>query len=232
MKRSREIFCCASVIAAIIGLAACSKDDPSTEIPRRKESLEATYLQSAPQPEPGSQAGAPEQVGVPGGSEITVPQLREVPATASAEVAPAAKETGPEVVASENTARAASQRHVVKGVVAQWSPMVLFVQPGDQIVFKQMAGHETETIEGMIPDGAAGWKSKLGQEGFAVTVEVPGLYVHKCNQHATLGMIGAVVVGDTPPANLQQIEDHPRNKGIIGYAVRKIKRALEAKGGS
>ena len=108
--------------------------------------------------------------------------------------------------------------------------MILFVQPGDQVIFKEMIGHDAQTIDGMILDRAVPWKSKLGQEGFAVILEVPGAYVYKCNSHVILGMIGAIVVGGLPPVNLQQIEEHPQNKGMIGRAVRKLKAGLAAQG--
>ncbi len=108
--------------------------------------------------------------------------------------------------------------------------MILFAQPGDQVIFRGMIGHDAQTIDGMIPDGAAPWKSKLGQEGFAVTLDMPGAYVYKCNPHVSLGMIGVIIVGASPPVNLQQIEDHPQNKGMIGRAVRKLKAGLAAQG--
>jgi pseudoazurin len=119
------------------------------------------------------------------------------------------------------------RQHIIKGVVTQWDPMVLFVQPGDQIVFKQMTGHDSASLEGMIPEGADTWHSKLGEEGFAITLDVAGVYMYVCTPHISLGMIGAIVVGDTPPHNLAAIEAHPQNKGMIGRAVRKLKQALE-----
>lgn len=131
-----------------------------------------------------------------------------------------------------NEAEVAPQQHEIQGVVTQWRPLVLFVQPGDQIVFKQMAGHDTATIDGMFPEGAQAWQSKLGEEGYSVTLDIPGVYIYKCTPHVGLGMIGAIVVGDSTPHNLPALEAHPQNKGMIGRAIRKLKQALDAKSGS
>ena len=125
----------------------------------------------------------------------------------------------------------APQQHIVKGVVTQWQPMVLFVQPGDRVIFRQMIGHDTQTIDGMFPTSGTAWQSKLGEEGFSVVLEEPGVYMYKCTPHVSLGMIGAIVVGDLPPANLQQLEDHPQNKGMFARAIRKLKLALESQAG-
>ena len=97
---------------------------------------------------------------------------------------------------------AQADEHIVQAVVTQWRPMVTFAKPGDTIRFTGMAGHDTQTIEGMIPEGATTWQSKLGEEGFVATVDEEGAWIFKCNPHMTTGMVGVVVVGDArPPAN-------------------------------
>lgn len=126
-----------------------------------------------------------------------------------------------------------AEEHVVEGVVTQWRPLVTFAQPGDTLRFKTMAGHDTETIEGMIPEGATGWKSKLGEEGFSVTLDKEGAYIFKCNPHITTGMVGAVVVGDArPPANLATLEENLPNvkvgRNMVNRTMKKMKKALAA----
>ena len=121
------------------------------------------------------------------------------------------------------------QTHIIKGVVTQWRPLVLFANVGDTIVFRQMAGHDTETIPELIPAGASGWKSKLGAEGYSVTLDAAGAYVYKCNPHASSGMIGVIVAGELPPANLQELTDSPLNKGMVARTLRKFKQALDAR---
>jgi pseudoazurin len=129
---------------------------------------------------------------------------------------------------------ASAEEHIVRGVVTQWKPLVTFAQPGDNIKFINMIGHDTETIEGMIPDGAQTWKSELGEEGFSVTVTNEGAYVYKCNPHLSLGMVGVIVVGDAnPPANMEALEANLENisvgKNMVNRAIKKLKKALEAK---
>ena len=126
-----------------------------------------------------------------------------------------------------------AEERVIEGVVTQWRPLVTFAQPGDTLRFKNMTGHDTETIEGMLPEGAEGWKSQLGAEGFAATVEKEGVYVFKCNPHITTGMVGVVVVGDArPPANLEAVKGNLDNvkigRNMVNRALKKLDKALEA----
>lgn len=135
------------------------------------------------------------------------------------------------IVASSS---ALADEHVVQGVVTQWKPLVTFAQPGDTIKFMNMIGHDTETIEGMVPDGATTWKSKLGEEGFSAKVDTEGAYVYKCNPHISTGMVGVIVVGDAnPPHNLPQVEENLVKvkvaRNMVNRAIRKMKKALENK---
>ena len=128
-----------------------------------------------------------------------------------------------------------AEQRIVQGVVTQWKPLVLFAQPGDTVRFTGMTGHDTETIDGMIPEGAETWKSKLGEEGFSVTLNQEGMYVYKCNPHMSTGMVGVIIVGDTrPPANLAAIEeslpDVKIGRNMVNRALKKAKKALEAEG--
>ena len=128
-----------------------------------------------------------------------------------------------------------AEQRIVQGVVTQWKPLVLFAQPGDTVRFTGMTGHDTETIDGMIPEGAETWKSKLGEEGFSVTLNQEGMYVYKCNPHMSTGMVGVIIVGDTrPPANLAAIEeslpDVKIGRNMVNRALKKAKKALDAEG--
>lgn len=130
-------------------------------------------------------------------------------------------------------AEVAAEEHVVEGVVTQWRPMITFAQPGDSLRFKNMTGHDTETIEGMIPEGAEGWKSQLGDEGYNVNLETEGVYVFKCNPHISTGMVGVVVVGDArPPQNLEGLKANLENvkvgRNMVNRALKKLDKALEA----
>lgn len=119
----------------------------------------------------------------------------------------------------------AGERHVVTASVTSFNPAVIFIQPGDTVVWENMAGHDTVSLEGMIPEGAADWQSAMG-ENYSHTFEAEGAYVYKCSPHVSMGMLGAVVVGDKMPDNIEDIRNHPENKGMIGRAVRNLDKAL------
>ena len=53
----------------------------------------------------------------------------------------------------------------------------------------------SESMEGLIPDGAEGWKGKINKE-VSVTLTQPGLYAYKCLPHLPLGMVGLIQAGD------------------------------------
>jgi len=114
---------------------------------------------------------------------------------------------------------------VVKAAVTRWSPMITFINPGDSVTWTNMNGHDTASIEGMIPEGAEKWVSKLG-ETFTHKFTKPGAYVYKCIPHGSLGMEGVIVVGEGTPANLESIKKNPHNKGMIGRAIRHLEKAL------
>ena len=126
---------------------------------------------------------------------------------------------------------AAAEEHIVKGVITQWQPLVTFAQPGDTIRFTNMTGHDTASMESLVPEGATAWHSKLGEEGFTVTVDKEGAYVYKCTPHITTGMVGVIVVGDGDPANMAELEENAKTVKIGGNmvkrALRKTKKALE-----
>ena len=153
--------------------------------------------------------------------------VEEMAEAATSVVADANQEMAPE---SSATVGSEPKEHIIKGVITQWQPLVTFAQPGDTIRFTGMTGHDTASMEGMIPAGATAWHSKLGQEGFTVTVDKEGGYVYKCTPHITTGMVGIIVVGDKNPANLADLEANAGNVKVGGNmvkrAIRKLKKQL------
>lgn len=127
----------------------------------------------------------------------------------------------------------AAEEHVVKAQVTKFVPVVVFAQPGDTITWTNMVGHDTVSVEGMIPEGAEPWQSKL-DDNFTITVEKEGAYVYKCSPHVALGMLGAIVVGDGEPANLAAIDEALNTtkepKGMVKRTVRQMKKELADKG--
>ena len=100
---------------------------------------------------------------------------------------------------------AAAEEHMVemlnkgdKGAMV-FQPDLIRAAPGDTIKFVPTdKSHNAETIKGMIPEGAEGFKSKMNEE-FSVTLDKEGVYGVKCAPHYGMGMVALIVVGE--PAN-------------------------------
>lgn len=83
-------------------------------------------------------------------------------------------------------------------------PRVLVVQPGDAVTFLATdRGHNSASIEGMIPEGAEAWNGRINEE-ISVTFDRPGFYGYVCTPHASVGMVGLIVAeGDGMLDNLE-----------------------------
>lgn len=85
-----------------------------------------------------------------------------------------------------------------------FEPALVQVAPGDTVRFVPVdAGHNAESIKGMIPEGAEAFKGGIGKE-ITVTFTVEGVYGYQCMPHAGMGMVGLVVVGNKD-ANLDAV---------------------------
>lgn len=86
--------------------------------------------------------------------------------------------------------------------VMVFEPAFVKAAPGDVIHFLPAdKGHNVETIEGMLPDGVDGFKTKFNEE-FELTVDAQGVYGVKCTPHYAMGMVAVLQVGDA--ANLDE----------------------------
>lgn len=90
-----------------------------------------------------------------------------------------------------------------------FEPAVLKIQPGDSVTFVPTdKSHNAESIDGMLPAGAAPFQGKLNQP-VTVVFNVPGVYGYMCKPHYAMGMVGLVVVGDAAP-NLEAAKAVPQ----------------------
>lgn len=87
-----------------------------------------------------------------------------------------------------------------------FSEDVITVAPGASVTWLATdKGHNVEFIDG--PDGVElDPKSKLNSD-VTLTFDEPGVYVYVCTPHATMGMIGIVVVGEATPEAIAAVED-------------------------
>jgi pseudoazurin len=91
-----------------------------------------------------------------------------------------------------------------------FEPALVKIAPGDSVTFIAAdKGHNAEVISSMMPAGAAPFKGKMNQT-FTVKFSKPGVYGYKCLPHYGLGMVGAVIVGNSS-ANAAQAKaaSHP-----------------------
>ncbi len=119
---------------------------------------------------------------------------------------------------------ATAETHVVAAGATNFKPMHVFIQPGDTVQWTNMTIHDTQSMDGLIPEGATAWKSNIGQQ-YEVTPEKEGVYIYKCNPHYPNGMVGAIIVGEANNMDQIQANAKGREKGVIF----KLKKKLDAK---
>ena len=83
-------------------------------------------------------------------------------------------------------------------------------------------GHNVQFVS--VPEGVEKVKSKLSKE-FSYTFEQEGVYLYVCTPHASMGMIGVVVVGDSD-INLDEVLDY-KFRGKSKKKFKKIAKSLE-----
>ena len=59
----------------------------------------------------------------------------------------------------------------VSAQATKFAPLVVFIQPGDRVSWTNMSGHDSKSLEGVIPDGAEHWHLKLGRRQTASTLK-------------------------------------------------------------
>lgn len=111
--------------------------------------------------------------------------------------------------------------HNVTARSTSYDPAVLFIEPGDTVVWRNMSGHFNLFEAGLIPDGVEPWSTSMG-ENVSRTFDVEGVYLYQCPPHFAMGMVGAIVVGE--PVNLEEVEANAR--GMYNRALAQVKQAL------
>lgn len=107
-----------------------------------------------------------------------------------------------------------------------FEPPIVRVAPGDTVRFVATdKGHNAESIDGMIPEGAQPFAGKLNQE-VKVTVEKPGIYGFRCKPHYGMGMVGIIVAGEAANEDAAKAVQHP---GMAKKVFAKLFEELDAK---
>jgi len=106
-----------------------------------------------------------------------------------------------------------------------FEPDYLKIQPGDSVTFRAVQkSHNAASIDGMVPEGYAGFKGKIDEE-ISVTFEAQGFYGVKCIPHYSMGKVMLIKVGVAElPASYREIK-HP---GIAQKRMQEIFARIDA----
>ena len=97
------------------------------------------------------------------------------------------------------------------------------VEVGQTITWTpESKGHNVQFVS--VPEGVEKVKSKLSKE-FSYTFEQEGVYLYVCTPHASMGMIGMVIVGESD-VNLDEALDY-KLRGKSKKKFKKIVKSLE-----
>jgi len=85
-------------------------------------------------------------------------------------------------------------RHPEERINMVFYPDIIVAQPGDTLRFIPTdRGHNTVSVDGMLPDGADDWRGGINEE-VELNLQVPGFYGYVCQPHVSLAMAGMIVV--------------------------------------
>jgi len=102
-----------------------------------------------------------------------------------------------------------------------FSEEIVAIEPGESVTWLATdKGHNVQLIDG--PDGyKLPKKSKISKD-VTITFDTPGVYVYVCTPHATMGMIGMIIVGDLTQEGVDAIRDAK----LRGKSKKKFKQLL------
>lgn len=149
----------------------------------------------------------------------------------TASAASAALLTGRAATAQETLQIEMLNRHPEDRKTMVFYPNIIVAQPGDTVRFAATdRGHNTQSIDGMLPEGAEGWRGRTNEE-VELTLSQPGFYGFVCLPHASMGMGGVIVVdGDGKMDNYAAAKAVTHRQRRLADAFAEIFAKLEADG--
>ena len=116
-----------------------------------------------------------------------------------------------------------AKTHTINAQARIFKPDIIYINPGDTVGWVNMTSHNTVSVEGLIPEGATPWQSKLG-ENLKLQLDVEGIYGYVCLPHIGFGMMGLIVVGQ--PDNLEAVRQTAMDtlKGPFRRLIGKLKK--------
>ncbi|MEM1387839.1 MAG: pseudoazurin [Pseudomonadota bacterium] len=103
-----------------------------------------------------------------------------------------------------------------------FNPRILSVEAGETVLFTSVdKGHNSESIDGMLPEGAEEWKGRISQD-VTVTFDKPGIYGVQCTPHLSMGMVALVIVeGEGKLDNMEEAKG-ARLRGRAGRVMEEL----------
>lgn len=110
-----------------------------------------------------------------------------------------------------------------------FEPDYVELKPGDSVKFRVgHKSHNAASIDGMVPDGYAGFKGQINEE-IEVTFETSGFYGIKCSPHFAMGMVMLIKVGEADLTEvLRKAEVPGRARGRFDAIFARIDQAKAA----
>ncbi|MGH6761999.1 MAG: pseudoazurin [Phyllobacterium sp.] len=109
-----------------------------------------------------------------------------------------------------------------------FEPDYVELQPGDSVKFRVgHKSHNAASIDGMVPEGYAGFKGQINEE-IEVTFDQPGFYGVKCSPHYGMGMVMMIKVGEVEMTEAFRNFDAPgRARKRFSDIIMRIEKAAE-----
>ena len=102
-----------------------------------------------------------------------------------------------------------------------FSQEIVVIETGESVTWLATdKGHNVQFIDG--PNGVELEKKSKISKDVTITFDEPGVYVYVCTPHASMGMIGIVVVGDLTQEGVDAIKDAK----MKGKSKKKFKQLL------
>lgn len=120
-----------------------------------------------------------------------------------------------------------SADHVINAEARIFNPDILYVQPGDTAKFINMVSHDSVSVNELLPEGAKGWESGLGNN-ITLQFDVPGTYPYVCVPHIGFGMVGVIVVGEPKDIDAVMAKAQEKLQGPYRRLIGKLLKVQQA----